>query len=507
MSVNYTYPGIYVQELPQSSNTVSPAPTSVAAFVGYSHPYKTGEFGVAQQLFSFTDYETHFGGLFSSGVVDATCRGRLPVLPERRFDRLGGWSAAEPLGVKVRHGADLVRRPGDSDGELQPTLTVATQGGAGNAIVFSALELIDAVEMNIAFTNLRNPSGTAFLTFDIIITYGSQIETYRGVTLPVASTPGANSPPVMINGVSNLVTVSAGTAGWGTSYKPPSTAPSWVDVTGSDPSKYSTAYNAEDYLPIFQANSSLDNVEVFNLLMTPGNTDNLVVSAALAFAERKRAFSIVDPPPQSPAFEAAPPAKTPPQPQPIVNWMTGLTGGSYELPTSQNGALYFPYLNSTDPVTEQVIPMAPCGWVAGAYADTDATRGVWKAPAGLATTLLNTTGPVRNGLMNDQQQGVLNSQFDQLPARLLGGGHRGLGLAHTGGVQPGLSAMDLRAGAANGPVHRAVARRQPAMGGVRTQRRTALDRDHHLGLGVHALTVPPRRAARLPTQRRLPGEV
>jgi phage tail sheath protein FI len=212
----------------------------------------------------------------------------------------------------------------------------------------------------------------------------------------------------MINGVSNLVTVSAGTAGWGTNYKPPSTAPSWVDVTGSDPSKYSTAYNAEDYLPIFQANSSLDNVEVFNLLMTPGNTDNLVVSAALAFAERKRAFSIVDPPPQSPAFEAAPPAKTPPQPQPIVNWMTGLTGGSYELPTSLNGALYFPYLNSTDPVTEQVIPMAPCGWVAGAYASTDATRGVWKAPAGLATTLLNTTGPVRNGLMNDQQQGTLN---------------------------------------------------------------------------------------------------
>jgi phage tail sheath protein FI len=33
---------------------------------------------------------------------------------------------------------------------------------------------------------------------------------------------------------------------------------------------------------------------------------------------------------------------------------------------------------------------------------------VWKAPAGLATTVLNTTGPVASGLMNDPQQGVLN---------------------------------------------------------------------------------------------------
>jgi len=46
--------------------------------------------------------------------------------------------------------------------------------------------------------------------------------------------------------------------------------------------------------------------------------------------------------------------------------------------------------------------------VAGIYAQTDASRGVWKAPAGLATTILNTIGPVPAGVMNDPQQGVLN---------------------------------------------------------------------------------------------------
>jgi uncharacterized protein len=52
--------------------------------------------------------------------------------------------------------------------------------------------------------------------------------------------------------------------------------------------------------------------------------------------------------------------------------------------------------------------MAPSGFVAGIYAGTDASRGVWKAPAGLAALVLNTTGPVANGIMNDPQQGVLN---------------------------------------------------------------------------------------------------
>jgi phage tail sheath protein FI len=61
-------------------------------------------------------------------------------------------------------------------------------------------------------------------------------------------------------------------------------------------------------------------------------------------------------------------------------------------------------------VTGSVIPMAPSGFVAGIYAATDASRGVWKAPAGLATNVLNTTGPVSSGIMTDQQQGVLNVQ-------------------------------------------------------------------------------------------------
>jgi phage tail sheath protein FI len=240
-------------------------------------------------------------------------------------------------------------------------------------------------------------------TFDVAITYASQVETYRGIRLTGTA---VQLPDAMINNLSALVQVSAASGGWGTAI-----ASQQIALTYTVPSGVATGFSASDFtvgdgstIAVFEPNSSLDQLEIFNLLMVPGVTDFSVISAALAFAERKRAFAIIDPPPQAPAFGASTDA-----PQPIQYWMEGLGGGTGpSLPRSQNGAIYFPYLISNDPITGNNIPMAPSGFVAGLYAATDASRGVWKAPAGIATVVLNTSGPVVSGAMNDPAQGVLN---------------------------------------------------------------------------------------------------
>jgi phage tail sheath protein FI len=396
MSGSYSYPGIYIQELPSNSHAIVPAPTSIAAFIGYSHPYKTASFGVAQQIFSFSDYETLFGGLFSSGLVDAS----LARAVYQFF--LNGGSNAYVVGLQpglfneTAATETIINRLGPGPGGIAPfSSNVAATGGGFH---FVALEPIDVIPISVTITNLRN----AGKTFDIVITYGTQVETYRGVTIPVvAGHPAPTDPDVMINGVSSLVTVVPSATGFGSAVTTPIAAITWTDVS-TTAAGFETGYNGADFLPVFDSNSSLDNVEIFNLLLIPGVTDNLVVSAALAFAERKKAFAIIDPPPQAPASGVA--GSTP---SPIQAWMDAGVGG-YTLPKSQNGALYYPYLQSTDPITGQIIPMAPSGFVAGIYAGTDASRGVWKAPAGLAALVLNTTGPVANGVMNDPQQGVLN---------------------------------------------------------------------------------------------------
>jgi phage tail sheath protein FI len=273
-------------------------------------------------------------------------------------------------------------------------VTVTTSAGTG--IVITAMELTDVIPMTVKVSNPRN-----LATFDLSVTYGFRSETYRGLNLTGTPTPAA-----VINGVSKLIQVSPAPSGYGTTI-----ASQTLSLTLPIPANLVTCFSSADFIDgdgtniaVFEPNSSLDNLEIFNLLMVPGVTDFSIVSAGLAFAERKRAFMIIDPPPQAPAFGSSAAS-----PQPIQYWMAGLYGPSGpSLPLSQNGAFYFPYLVSNDPITTNNIPMAPSGFVAGVYAQTDATRGVWKAPAGLATVLLNTAGPALQGTMNDPQQGVLN---------------------------------------------------------------------------------------------------
>ncbi len=394
MPVSPSYPGLYIEELPLSAHTIAAAPTSIAAFVGYTHPYKTKAFRTSTRIFGFSEYEAAFGGLFSSGVVD-------PSLPRAVYNFFAnGGSDAYVVGLQPEF-RDAAQTPvGDfADPQFTPTAQ-APAVGANLGIIFRASELTDQAPMRVSITNLRSTAPGSQNTFDVAIVYGSSIETFRGIV--IGGDP-AQAPDVRINAqpstptkpqTSNLATASAMSAGFGTSLPPlPSTGALNVAFTWATPAAYATSVSGQDYIDIFQPESSLDKVEIFNLLLTPGVSDNAVLSAAMAFAERKRAFAIIDPPANAVADSTAA--------SPIDSFL-GV------VPRSQNAALYFPYLNSTDPVTAQPISVAPSGYVAGIYARTDTNRGVWKAPAGLETTLLNTTGPVSSGLMNDPRHGVLN---------------------------------------------------------------------------------------------------
>ncbi|HEY2858161.1 MAG TPA: hypothetical protein VGJ21_07075 [Terracidiphilus sp.] len=409
MSTAYSYPGIYIQEMPLSTQTISPAPTSITAFVGYTHPYKTkAAFGTAVQLFSFSDYEAYFGGLYTSGLYDANVARAVYAF------FLNGGNNAWVVGLQpTAHGTASSVQFGSDSGDLVPIASIVPDSSAPTVgIELHALEPTDlpSLPMTAKVANLRTTAAapTVYTVFDLVITYGTQVEVYRSLDISIAQ-GSPKSLDAVINGVSNLVTVQpmSGTT-YGTAFPyvspalpvPPGPASFTLTVLGSAPAGlptgFSGSYAAADFLPVFDVNSSLDNVEIFNLLLVPGVADNLVVSAALSFAERKRAFMIVDPAPQATAFP--------------------IPGGSLPsidslmptVPLSQNGALYFPYLNSTDPVSGKPMTVAPSGYVAGVYSATDASRGVWKAPAGIGTSLLGTTGPVSTGVMNDMQQGVLN---------------------------------------------------------------------------------------------------
>jgi len=138
----------------------------------------------------------------------------------------------------------------------------------------------------------------------------------------------------------------------------------------------------------------LDHAESFNILRIPPlarTTDvgRTTWDAAVAYAARRRAMVIVDPPA---AWTAAPTASD----------ITALLGAS------PNAALYYPRLQASDPLRgNQVVSFAPCGAVAGIYARTDASRGVWKAPAGVEAKVLGAQG--LSAALSDAQLSALNA--------------------------------------------------------------------------------------------------
>lgn len=407
MPVQTTYPGVYVEELPSTTHSVTPAPTAVTVFVGYTNPFWKGPggtappFGTAVELFSFADYQANFGGFFSS-----------PWLPDFVGQAvfqffLNGGSNAYVVALNAGEYFDPSKQPPDNDTKQAAAAAVAPLEANGSGFEFTALQPVGlastppvGLAMKVALSNVVTVSD-ADDTADLTIIYGTTVETYRRV--PFASLVAT------VNAQSALVSAA-----------PVGTRAAYTDLPNSADFAYATPpqdgwtlIGPTAFAPVFATNASLDKVPIFNLMALPGITDPTVLAEALAYCEAKRAFLVMDAPanavadtvaekmsgaPSNPATMASiwsgSAANTPPTPAP---------------PVSANGAIYFPELQTTDPVTGAASTSPPSGFVAGILAREDNSRGVWKSPAGLETTILGTTGVVPWGNLTDPEQGVLNA--------------------------------------------------------------------------------------------------
>jgi uncharacterized protein len=150
---------------------------------------------------------------------------------------------------------------------------------------------------------------------------------------------------------------------------------------------------------------ALDKVALFNLLSIPDATRALpgdpaaldpavdpvaIYGQAIAYCDQRRAFLLADPPPEVTTVAGA------------VDWISARLGL-----TDPNGAAFWPRLRAPDPVNgNKLRTFAPSGVVAGVYATTDGSRGVWKAPAGIGATLAGVQSLTYT--MTDSENGLLN---------------------------------------------------------------------------------------------------
>jgi uncharacterized protein len=144
---------------------------------------------------------------------------------------------------------------------------------------------------------------------------------------------------------------------------------------------------------------ALDAMQSVNLLlvpdmpvMTPASNYLTAATATLNYAIQRKAFAILD----MPSTVAAP--------SDAVAWATSTpaTFGTGII----SAATYYPSVLVPNPFSTQPLSMGGSGTLAGIYALTDQSRGVWKAPAGITAPLAGVQQ--LSYVMNDQENGQIN---------------------------------------------------------------------------------------------------
>jgi hypothetical protein len=141
--------------------------------------------------------------------------------------------------------------------------------------------------------------------------------------------------------------------------------------------------NVSDPYDFAAALNRLKDVERTFVLFSPGMTDESVIGAMVDFAEENRSFVVLDVPDGLSPTDAVQYAET-----------VSLSAG----PTSY-AAMYYPHLwvaDGTSRSRSAVRKVAPSAAVAGMILGTDASKGVFKAPAGVEAALPGVVALERN---------------------------------------------------------------------------------------------------------------
>jgi hypothetical protein len=141
----------------------------------------------------------------------------------------------------------------------------------------------------------------------------------------------------------------------------------------------------------WQGLAALESLPDVNLLVLPdvaapgtrmpAEAARAVVSEAAAFCERHRAMLLLDAPADWTGVDAIEAAAA------SDDGLAGALGTD-----SANAAVYFPRVRTADPLGGAPVAVGAAGAVAGVIARTDATRGVWAAPAGTDAAIRGAAG-------------------------------------------------------------------------------------------------------------------
>ncbi len=353
-----TYPGVYTEETPSGARTIAGVATSIGLFIGWA---ARGPTESAFRVTSFADFERTFGGLDQRTLLGYA------VL---HFFQNGG---ADAYVLRLAHTSARTA----TGTQAQLAVQATSPGGWGNRLrVRITPRSTDASRFTLEV--LDDPANDQSVT-----------ETFADLSMNATDPRFVGT---LINGQSACIKVT--TAGdtplaAGVIQLAAGDDGPVLDPAGPNPGlggDFNSAVKAS-----VGPGTATDRIGLYNLVCVPGLADGATVAAVQKECRRRRAFMIADC--ERAATVAAP--------------LSAAFGAAITGADALNSALYFPWVRAPDPQAHGALrEFPPCGFVAGICAGIDATRGVWKAPAGLDASLRGASAPAIP--MNDAENGQLN---------------------------------------------------------------------------------------------------
>jgi len=359
MPVSVSYPGVYVEELPSGSRTITGVSTSITAFVGRA---ARGPLNEATVIHSFGDYERIFGGVFKESKMSYAVYhyylngGSSAVII--RVDNNGKLTEFEKSGTSLKF---VAANPGSWSTNISITINDDVNDTDPDKANLFNLTITDNATNNVEnYLNLSVNSKSSKFVTNVLKNESGLIRVDEGSTIDKVPSAG----DYLIKDKSNEGT------------------------DGSDLKSSNILGSQSNRTGIF----ALDDVDLFNILCIPpydkdeAATD--VYSAANQYCKERRAILLVDPP---------------------LAWKktSDVVNGAKSNMVSENAAMFFPRLIMRDIKDDnRLASFVPCGAVAGVIARNDTQRGIWKSPAGIEANLAGVSDlQVR---LTDDENGQLN---------------------------------------------------------------------------------------------------
>ncbi len=362
----YLTPGVYVEEVPSASKPIEGVSTSIAAFVGLA---PGGPVNTPMRISNWTQFAKIFGD---------------PNEPDNGPFMDGAYLAHSVYGF-FQNGGSLcwVVRVGDDGGGAGAAARAALPAAADSSVETFRVVALDAGNGDVKVELTEEPStgdkdGDA--TYKLVVSSGSEKEEHAGLTLK----KGRANIATKVNSASKLIKVEETGGSLPEAQRIPATGSYTLSKPSIDPTKVKPTHFEGD-VARRQGMGGLAAVDEITMVCMPdlmglaADGDDAQVrdlqGKMIAHCENAGdRMAILDCPPDM-------------LPQDILEWRMNTAG--YD---SKFAALYYPWIEVMNPLTNQPMLVPPSGHVAGVWCRTDATRGVHKAPANEITMGVNGLG-------------------------------------------------------------------------------------------------------------------